>query len=101
MPANVFDKDLNHGQLYGTAKSTAVTVSGGPSLLPGVRLANRKDFLMYNSSTVTVFLGGSDVTTNNGIPVAAGTSFNMQAGAIQLYAVVSGTNQVVRVLEAS
>ena len=89
------------GQLHGTAKTTVVTVSGGPTLLPAARLADRKDFLVYNSSGVTVYLGGSTVTYDTGIPVPAGGSFALQAGRISIYAVVSGTNQTVRVFEAS
>lgn len=89
------------GQLHGKAVTTLVTVSGGPTLLPSVPLRGRKDFLVYNDDIDTVFIGGADVTAANGIPVPTGGSFGFQAGRVEIYALVSGTNQDVRVLEVS
>lgn len=89
------------GQLHGEIKTTVVTVSGGPTLLPSDPSTDRKDFLLYNGSPDTVYVGGSDVTSTNGIPVSSDGSFSMQAGRVDVYATVSGSNQDVRVMEVS
>lgn len=90
------------GQLHGDIRTSVVTVSGGPTLLPAVALADRKDFLVYNPTTNdTVYLGGPSVTSSTGIPVPAGGSFAVQLGRARMYAVASGTNQSVRVMEIS
>ena len=88
------------GQLHGEITTTLVTVSGGPTLLPTTPVAGRKDFLMYNGSVDTVYVGGATVTISTGIPVLTGGSFGMQAGRSGVYATVSGVDRNVRVLEA-
>jgi hypothetical protein len=95
--------DLMHlpGQLDGEIKTSVVTVSGGPTLVPSIRLENRKDFLIYNDSGATVYVGGSDVSFTNGIPVANGGSFGFQAGRVDVYVTVSGTNRTIRLMEIS
>ena len=92
-------KEALHGQLHGTVSTTVVTVSGGPTLLPADPLQGRKDFLLYNVGPDSVYVGGSDVTIANGIPVVAEGYLNAELGRATLYAVVSGTNQNVRVME--
>lgn len=89
------------GQLHGEVKTSVVTISGGPTLVPAIRLHDRKDFLIYNDSGVTVYVGGSDVSISTGIPVANGGSFGFQAGRANVYATVSGTNQTIRLMEIS
>jgi hypothetical protein len=89
------------GQLHGEVKTTLVTVSGGPTPLPEIPLKSRKDFLVYNSGNQNLFVGGPNVTSASGIPVAVDGSFAFQAGRAAVYGTVSGTNQVVRVMEVS
>ena len=56
-----------------------------------------------NSSTVTIFIGGSDVTATNGLPVPPKSySPPIDAGVkMILYAVTSSSTANVRVLEIS
>jgi hypothetical protein len=96
-----FILDQQPGQLHGPARTQLVTVSGGPTLLPGDPLAGRKDFLLYNPGPDVVFLGGDDVTPSTGIPVSATASFSAQLGRAGIYATVSGTNQPVRIMEVA
>jgi len=99
---NQFIKHLP-GQLHGDIRTSAITtVSGGPTLLESSAgpLAGRKDFLLYNGSAETVFVGGSDVTIDNGIPVLAGGSWAAQLGRAVPYATVSGSSvSGVKVME--
>lgn len=101
MSGNIHLLSQLSGQLHGPVKTTVVTVSGGPTLLPADDLKGRKDFLLYNGGADTVFIGGSDVTPATGIPVASTGSFSMQAGRAKIYATVSGSNQSVRVMEVA
>lgn len=89
------------GQFHGDIKTTAVTVSGGPTPLPLSPVKGRKDFLVYNGGAESIYVGGADVTLDTGIPVPAGGSFGIQVGRSEVYALASGTLQPVRVLEVS
>lgn len=58
-----------------TVKSTAVSVTNTATRLDTAAETdndNRSSVLPFNNSGVTVFVGGADVTTANGVPVAAG-----------------------------
>jgi hypothetical protein len=101
MSSDKFTTQSLPGQLHGNVKTQIVTVSGGPTLLPPVPLANRKDFLVYNPGSETLYVGGSDVTISIGIPIPSGGSFGFQAGRAAVYATVSGANMPVRVMEIS
>jgi len=90
-----------HGQLHGEVKTTVVIVSGGPTLLTPAPLKDRKDMSLHNSGSVTVYLGGVDVTINDGKPLAPGADFQIEAGRVEMYAVASGIDQLVRVFEVS
>lgn len=90
------------GQLQGELKTQVVTVSGGPTLLPGDPLKSRKDFLVYNDSTTdTVFIGGSNVTDVIGIPLLPAGTFALQAGRAEVWATVSGSDVSVKVMEVA
>jgi hypothetical protein len=93
------------GQLHGTVRTTAVTISGGPTLVSPTYMQGRKDLLIYNPTAngMPVYIGGSDVSYSTGIPVEAGGSFGLQAGRCALYATSSGigNNLTIRVLEVS
>lgn len=57
---------------------------------------------VYNAGTATVYLGGSDVTTANGYPLAVGEHLSVDlALAHVLYGIVATGTQAVRVLEAT
>lgn len=49
------------------------------------------DVLIVNNGAATVYVGGSDVTTANGIPVAAGASLSVSREADLYGRVASGT----------
>jgi len=89
--------------LRGYVKSRSITVSDSVTPLPDEVLANRRSLVIYNNSSVTVFIGGSDVTTTNGMPVPA-SSYSPALDAssnLILYGIVSTGTANVRVLEAS
>ena len=63
--------NINLNPLRGIVHPTTTTVSSSLTTLPsyGV-LENRRAIIFYNnSSTITVFIGGSTVTTSNGLPI--------------------------------
>jgi hypothetical protein len=52
-----------------------------------------------NSSAVTVYVGGSDVTTANGLPIAAAGTITISPGYTTLYGIVASSTADVRVME--
>ena len=68
----------------------------------GSNPAGRKWILVFNNGTDAVYVGGSAVTTANGIPVPAGGSASFPVGpGISLYAISASASQDVRTMEAS
>jgi len=98
-----FLQDEISSVLHGPLVTTAVTVSGGPTLLPPDALASRKDVIVYNDGPSIVYMGGATVSQATGIPVAADASFSLTLGRGELYATVSGLDpySYVRVFEAT
>lgn len=96
--------NINVNPLRGYVKSTAQTASTTPVKLPPTSLYNRRSVGFYNnSSSITVYMGGSDVTSVNGIPVAAGSySPVVECGPNMLvYIVTASSTADCRVLELS
>jgi hypothetical protein len=63
---------------------------------------NAQSLAVYNAGSATVYVGGSDVTTANGIPVAAtswGPGMDLKPGDALYGIVASGTHEV-RVIES-
>ena len=89
--------------LAGTVKSRAVTVTTALTPLPGEVLAHRRSLIIYNNSSSTVFIGGSDMLAADGLPVPANTySPPIDAGeSMIVYGRTSTGSAEVRVLEAS
>lgn len=88
--------------LQGVVKTTAVTVSTSATLLPSSNLDNRRAIQVFNNSSNTIYVGGSDVTTANGIPVLSGSFsqvFDMGYN-MKLYG-ISASLSDTRVLEIS
>ena len=56
-----------------SAKSSTTTVTTSATALPATALAGREAIAIYNTTaaTVTVYIGGSDVTTSNGFPLTS------------------------------
>ena len=58
------------------------------------------DIALYNAGAVTVYLGKSDVTTANGVPLAAGAYWSESLGTDSaLYGIVASGTCEVRVRE--
>jgi len=75
-------------------KTQAVTVTNAATALPTTPMPNRKSIAVRNySGTITIFVGGSDVTAANGYPVLPyeGLPFDMGQGAALFAITVSGT----------
>lgn len=102
IPQPVTNMSIN--ALSGYIETTATTVSTTLTTLPsyGV-LDNRRSIIIYNNSSQTVYIGGSDVTVVNGLPVPKNTySPPLDAGVKTiLYGVVSADTSDVRCLEIS
>lgn len=89
------------GGYAGTVLTTAVSVTTTATVLPASSLANRKTVMLQNQSNQTVFVGGSGVTTANGVAVNANDTTSIDLGAALVYGIVaSGTANVI-VMEIS
>jgi hypothetical protein len=94
--------DVTVNGLRGVPQSTAVTVTTDATLLPNNSLINRRSLIIFNNSNNTVYIGGADVTTANGMPIAS-ESYSPPIDAsdqMQVYA-IAGSSSEVRVLEVS
>src|SRR3990167_7261398 len=83
--------NINILPLVGIAQSTAVTVGDSATALPATPVESRRSLTVYNNSSSTVFIGGSGVTTANGLPIASSQfSPTIDAGVKMLiYGIVS------------
>lgn len=88
----------------GVVKTSDNTVGIALVSLPQYgQLLDRRSMLIYNNSSNTIYIGGSDVTTSNGLPIPAGSySPPIDAGYnLKVYAVASQNSNDVRVIEVS
>lgn len=91
----------------GGVKATAVNVTSSAGALPSSALANRKEVLIVNNGTATIFVGSKDatngtVTTSSGVPIYAGASLGVALGTAQpIYGIVASGTVEARVLELS
>ena len=86
-------------------KSRAVTVATTATRLDSTDETDDRSgssIAVYNASSVTVYIGGSDVTTANGVPVSASSwSPGIDLGGNEaLYGIVASGTAAVNVLEA-
>ena len=95
--------NININPLRGTAKSRTITVTTTPTPLPDEVLAYRRSLVVYNNSSSTIYVGGSDVSSTNGMPVPASSySPAFDAGPrMIIYGVTATGSANVRVLELS
>ena len=95
---------ISINSLNGYVKTTAATVTSSLTPLPtyGV-LSSRRSMIIYNNGSVTVYIGGSDVTSSNGLPVPASTYSPPLDNCVNtiLYGVTSSSTSDVRVMEIS
>lgn len=90
--------------LQGIIKTTDNTVGSTLTKLPSYgQLFNRRSIQVYNNSSNTIYLGGSDVSISNGIPVTAGSfSTILDVGYnMILYGIAATNGNDVRVLEVA
>mgnify|MGYP001572625574 CR=1 FL=1 len=85
------------------AKSRTVSVGVAATRLDSTTDDNQKNtgWVAYNASAVTVYIGGSDVTTSNGLPLS-GTSWSpgVELGWSEaLYGIVASVTSDIKVLE--
>lgn len=96
--------NININPLKGTIKNTAVTVSSTATPLPETPAPKRKSVVIFNNSTsVAIYLGGAEVTAENGLPVLAQSySPAIDAGdTMLLYGITESGTADIRVLEAN
>ena len=89
------------GRYHDTIRTQDITLSGTfRTPLPLEPLKGRRDFLLYNYSSTTVFIGGSNVSKHIGIPVTSGTIFTIPAGRVDVYGITGGTTASgIRIME--
>ncbi len=95
--------NININSLRGPVLSSVATVTSTRSVIPENQLANRRSLLFYNNhDSETLFIGGSDVTVNNGLPVAPKQySPSMDVGdLVSVYGIASKSISI-RIFEAS
>lgn len=82
------------------AKSQAFTLTNSDQayLLPGSEQASREILAIYNASDVTIYVGGSDVTTSNGFPIAS-TKYIVIPAVNNIYVVCGSAGKSIRLLE--
>jgi len=83
-----------------SVQSAAVTVATTATALAAVD-DDFSSIEVANVGAATVYIGGSDVTTSNGFPVAAGASWyppQSLAGGERVYGIVASGTVEVRVL---
>ena len=96
--------NVNINALKGLVKTSAVTVGTTLTKLPAYgQLFARRAVVIYNNSANTIYVGGSDVTVSNGIPVPAASYSNIfDAGYNMIvYGIAATSNNDIRVMEVS
>ena len=101
-PMPVTRIDIN--PLRGFGKSNNVIVGTTPTPLPTTVLAYRRSLIVFNNDASKIlYIGGSDVTTSNGLPVLAQAySPALDAGAkMIIYGIVASGSVDIRCFEVS
>ena len=96
--------NININALQGFIETTFATVGTSVVRLPDYgQLFNRRALLIYNNSANTIYIGGSEVTVSNGLPIPAYSySPPIDAGYnLHVYGVAAQGGNNVRVLEVS
>ena len=86
-------------KLSATPTTTAVSCATTATAAPASLLSSRTTVTFVNNSAVTIYLGGSAVTTANGIPLLPGASFTDDVAASPYYCRVASGTADLRVLE--
>lgn len=70
--------------------SEAFTVTGTASVVATAAAGGPRTFIFVNNGASAIYFGGSDVSSTNGLPLAAGQSLSIPCGGA-LYAVSGGS----------
>lgn len=96
--------NININGLRGPVHSSAVSVGATATPLPTSPLENRRSLIVWNNdNSTTLWIGGSDVTVANGIPVKKqnySPALDL-SDRVTLYGITDGATIDVRVLESS
>jgi len=95
--------NISINPLRGIVKSTPISVTTSATALPSSAVENRRSVLIYNNGAENLYLGGSDVTVANGLPVAAASYSPIIDAGIRMtvYGIVNSGPIDVRVMEIS
>ena len=93
-------------KIYGTKKSLSAAASQAleltdantPYLLPSSEQASREILAIYNASDVTIYIGGSNVSTANGFPIAS-SKYIIIPAVSNIYVVCGSASKSIRLLE--
>ena len=88
------------GMTYPIATAVTLTLANTAYLLPTNVLGNRKNIVIMNNSTEIIYIGGVDVTTTTGLPLAASEKITIDLET-NLYAVCGTAGADVRILESA
>lgn len=82
-----------------TSKTTSVKAPTGTALLVAADNGSRKQIVIQNIGSIDVYLGGSDVTTDNGELLKAGATLYDSISTNEYYGRTSGSTANLRVTE--
>ena len=83
-------------------RQSVITIGITPTALPSTALNSRKSINIYNNSAVIVYLGDSNVTIANGMPLPVAAEKTIDLGPdVVLYCIVAVATADVRILEGS
>lgn len=87
-----------------SVKGRAVTIAATATRIDSVAedRTEGSGLVFYNNGSQTVFVGGSDVTVANGLPVSASSfspGYTFPDGSDELYGIVAATTCEIRVNE--
>lgn len=102
-PVTLYDSSGNALQA-GLPQGTATGSAAAPTSVAAVALAanvNRKTAIIYNNGSVTVYLGGSGVTTANGLPLLPGAAFVDDRTTGVWYGVTASGTGDLRIIEVA
>lgn len=91
----IYDVIKKAGSMTYAVAGAGITVTAVATQIVPTRLT-RTGFVIVNNSAQTVYLGGSTVTTANGIPLAAGASYDNQLWVGAFYGIVAAGTANVR-----
>jgi len=81
-----------------TPLSSNVTIGNTATKIPASEQSGRRLVVIYNGSDEDMYIGGSTVSTSNGIKLAVGISMSIECSA-GLYGICTSGGKVLNVLE--